>query len=187
MINPFKAQAQVRQIQHDVLQPLYTMYPGQHDSNHEQLLAETGEAIARHKDFIHAVCSSLLVSIIFNVVKLLGGAEQLTRGDFDRFTSYVNDGGIDAMLAMLESNDKDGTFLKELATLPPRVQQNAPLMLARANGLHGDFIRDYFSKAYGSLDATPVELIHNFEQSTAFIARLTVLAQQFLSSNSQES
>lgn len=183
MINPFTAQAKVRQIQRDVLHPLYTMYPGQQESEHEQLLTETGKAIARHKDFIHSVCQSLLVSIIFSVVKLLGGAEQLTREDFDRFTSYVNDGGIDAMLAMLGAEDKDEVFLKELITLPPHVQQNAPLMLARANGLHEDFIRDYFSKAFGSFEATPLKLRDNFEQSTAFIARLTTLAEQSLNRN----
>lgn len=180
MLNPFTAQTKVRQIQKEVLQPLYTMYPGQQNSEHGQLLAETGEAIARHREFIHSVCNSLLVSILFSVVKLLGGAEQLTREDFDRFTSYVNDGGIDAMLAMLAATDKEEVFLEELATLPAHVQHNAPLMLARANCLHGDFIKDYFNKSYGSYQQTPKVLKDNFEQSTAFIAKLTSLAQQFV-------
>ena len=114
MVNPFTAGTKIRKIQQDVLRPLYTMYPGQEAAKFSWLLVETGRAISHHRPFMEEVCRSHLVAIIFKIIKLLGGADQLTEEDFTRFTSYVNDGGIKAMVKMLLSADKEKTFIDEL-------------------------------------------------------------------------
>jgi hypothetical protein len=176
MINPFTAQAEISRIQQDVLRPLYTMYSGQEAAPHAWLLAETGRAIAGHRRYIEEVCSSRLVAIIFKIIKFLGGAEQLTAEDFARFTSYVNDGGLQAMIAMLLAIDKENTFVDELQRLPDHVRANAAPMLAKAKSLHTDFITGFFQEAFGSVDSTPVKLRDNFIRSREFINRLVQLA-----------
>ncbi|MFH0783614.1 MAG: hypothetical protein V2B20_16905 [Pseudomonadota bacterium] len=176
MINFFTAQAEIKQIQRDVLRPLYTMYSGQEEAPHGWLLAETGRAIANHRRYIEEVCASRLVAIIFKIVKFLGGAEQLTAGDFARFTSYVNDGGIQAMIKMLLAVDKEQTFVEELHHLPDRVRANAAPMLAKAKSLHTDFITGFFQESFGSVENTPAKLRDNFVRSREFMDRLVQLA-----------
>jgi hypothetical protein len=176
MINPFTAQAEISRIQQNVLRPLYTMYPGQETAPHPWLLAETGRAIAGHRRYIEEVCASTLVAIIFKIVKFLGGAEQLTAEDFARFTSYVNDGGLQAMIKMLLAVDKEGTFVVELQGLPEHVRANAAPMLAKAKSLHTDFITGFFQETFGSVEATPAKLRDNFLRSRDFMNRLVQLA-----------
>ncbi len=176
MINPFTAQKKISRIQQDVLYPLYTMYPDQENTDHTRLLVETGRAIAAHQSFLEEVCCSRLVKVIFKIVKLLGGADQLTEEDFDRFTAYVNDGGIKSMVKMLLSSDKEQTFVYELQQLPAKVRANAPQMLAKSQSLHKDFITGFFRENYGSVKNTPQKLQNNFSKSDDFIAKLTFLA-----------
>ena len=180
VINPFTAQAKISRIQQDVLHPLYTMYPGQENTDHAWLLVETGRAIATHQDYIEEVCRSRLVVVVFKIVKLLGGADQLTQEDFDRFTAYVNEGGIKAMVKMLLSSEKERTFKNELQQLPVNVQNNASLMLAKSKCLHADFINGFFKENYGSLKNTPAKLHSNFLKSNDFIERLSFLASENL-------
>ncbi len=179
MINPFTVQSKIAQIQKDVLAPLYTMSPAFQDGNHDWLLAETGRAIVNHQKFIEDICFSRLVAAVFKIVKILGGADQLSEEDFDRFTSYVNESGIAAMQKMLLAADKDRAFVDELKGLPSDVQKNAARMLAKANTLHTDFIEDYFKKNHGSIGQTPSRLRENFAASTSFISRLTLLAEDY--------
>ncbi len=176
MINPFTAQAEISRIQQDVLRPLYTMYLGQDAAPHAWLLAETGRAIADHRQYIEEVCNSRLVAIVFKIIKFLGGAEQLTAEDFARFTSYVNDGGIQAMIAMLLAVDKENTFVEELRGLPDHVRANAAPMLAKAKDLHTDFIYGFFQESFGSVENTPSKLRDNFAKSREFMHRLVQLA-----------
>jgi len=176
MLNPFTAQAKIRRIQQDVLRPLYTMHPGQATADHPWLLAETGRAIADHRQYIEEVCGSRMVAVIFKIVKFLGGAEQLTEEDFSRFTSYVNDGGITAMIRMLLAADKETTFIEELGRLPGHVRDNAPPMLTKAKSLHTDFITGFFEETFGSMETTPAKLLENFTRSREFMDRLAVLA-----------
>lgn len=178
MINPFTAQAKISRIQQDVLHHLYTMYSGQENTDHAWLLVETGRAIATHQSYIEEVSRSRLVMVIFKVVKLLGGADQLTEEDFDRFTAYVNDGGIKAMVKMLLSAEKEKTFVDELQQLPVNVRANAPQMLAKSKSLHKDFVTGFFKENYGSLKNTPHKLQNNFAKSNDFMARLTLLAAE---------
>lgn len=178
MVNPFTAQAKVSLIQQDVLRPLYTMHPGQEKIEHAWLLVETGRAIAVHQNYIEEICRSRLVAAIFKIVKLLGGADQLTEEDFSRFTAYVNDGGIRAMVKMLLSADKERTFVDELRHLPLHVQQNAPLMLEKSSSLHSDFISGFFKEIYGSVQNSPPKLLDNFSKSEKFIKRLAYLAME---------
>ncbi len=180
MINPFTAQAKVSKIQQDVLRPLYTMNSGQEGAQYDWLLVETGRAISSHQQFIEEVCSSRLVAAIFKIIKLLGGADQLTEEDFTRFTAYVNDGGISAMVKMLLSAKKEKTFVEELKRLPQHIQQNAPLMLERSRSLHSDFINGYFRESHGSVQQTPQKLKENFSKSDDFINRLALLAAENL-------
>ncbi len=180
MVNPFTAQAKINRIQLDVLRPLYTMYSAQEDTDHAWLLVETGRAIASHQSYMEEVCCSRLVMVIFKIVKLLGGADQLTEEDFDRFTAYVNDGGIKAMVKMLLSSDKEKTFINELNNLPVSVRANAPQMLAKSQSLHKDFITGFFKENYGSLKNTPQKLQSNFSKSDDFIEKLTILASENL-------
>lgn len=178
MINPFTAGSKIRNIQQDVLGPLYSLYPGQDEAEHGELLAETGRAISNHQPFIEEVCSSRIVAVIFKIVKVLGGADQLTEEDFNRFTSYVNDGGIEAMIKMLLSQDKEKTFVDELRRLPEHVRQNAPLMLTKSQTLHSDFITGFFRENYGTLENAPQKLKENFSLSDDFIKRLASLAEE---------
>lgn len=180
MINPFTAQAKISRIQQDVLHPLYTMHSGQENTDHTWLLVETGRAIATHQGYIEKVCRSQLVVVIFKIVKLLGGADQLTEEDFARFTAYVNEGGIKAMVKMLLSADKEKTFVSELQHLPGDVQKDAPQMLIKSKSLHSDFITGFFKENYGSLKTTPPKLHSNFLQSNDFIERLSFLASENL-------
>ena len=180
MINPFTAQIKISRIQQDVLFPLYTMHPGQENTDHAWLLVETGRAIAAHQNYMEEVCRSRLVKVIFKIVKILGGAEQLTEEDFDRFTAYVNDGGIKSMVKMLLSSDKEQTFIYELQQLPVKVRGNAPQMLAKSQSLHKDFITAFFKENYGSVHNTPQKLRNNFSKSDVFIAKLTLLALEDL-------
>ncbi len=176
MLNPFTAGSTIRKIQKDVLHPLYTMYPGQDKADHAELLAETGKAISGHHHFIEEVCRSRVVAVVFKIIKLLGGADNLTMEDFNRFTSYVNDGGINAMVKMLLSPDKETTFINELQLLPQNVRQNASGMLEKSQGLHSDFIVGFFNENYGSLENTPQKLLKNFSKSNDFIKKLATLA-----------
>ncbi|MCP4339587.1 MAG: hypothetical protein GY799_12025 [Desulfobulbaceae bacterium] len=180
MVNPFTASAKISRIQQDVLRPLYTMYSGQENIEHSWLLVETGRAIARHQSFIEEVCCSRLVAVIFKIVKLLGGADQLTEEDFDRFTGYVTDGGIRAMVKMLLASEKEKTFVDELQHLPVKVRENAPQMLEKSKSLHKDFITGFFKENYGTLKNTPEKLQDNLSKSNDFIERLTHLAMENL-------
>jgi len=158
------------------LHPLYTMHPEQETSQHEWLLAQTGRVIEKNRKFIEEIATSSLVATVFKIVKLLGGAENLTEADFKRFTSYVNAGGIKAMVIMLLAADKQQVFLTELRNLPLANRKNAPQMLHKSASLHQEFIRKFFKEQYGSLQNTPVKLITNFEKSTEFIIHLATLA-----------
>jgi hypothetical protein len=180
MINPFTAEPKIRKIQQEVLRPLYTLYDGQNEAQHNWLLVETGRAISSHQQFIEEVCRSRLVSAIFKIIKMLGGADQLTEDDFARFTAYVNDGGIQAMLKMLLSANKEKTFVDELKRLPLPIQRNAPLMLEKSKSLHRDFIAGFFKESHGSVKNTPQKLRDNFAKSDEFINRLAYLADENL-------
>lgn len=183
MLNPFTAQAKINRIQQDVLYPLYTMHSSQENTDHAWLLAETGRAIAIHQSYIEKVCRSRLVAVIFKIIKLLGGADQLTEKDFDSFTAYVNDGGIKGMVKMLLSVEKEKTFVAELQYLPGNVQVNAPQMLEKSKSLHKDFITGFFKETYGTSHNIPAKLQINFKKSNDFIERLTLLAAENLRRN----
>jgi len=180
MINPFTAAGKVKEIQQEVLKPLYTMYPEQESTEFSWLLVETGRAISRHQPFIEEVCRSQLVAIIFKIIKLLGGADQLNEEDFARFTNYANDGGIKAMVKMLLSTNKEKTFVDELKGLPVHVRENAPPMLTKSRSLHSDFITGFFEETHGSVEKTPQKLRTNFNKSDEFIGRLAALADENL-------
>lgn len=155
MINPFTLQSQIHRLQHDVMEPLYTMHKGQLGAKHDWLLAVTGKVIEANRSFLEEMSRSSLISTIFAVVKLFGGADQLSMDDFHRFTSYVNEGGLEAMTKMLLAADKEKVFLSQLDSLPPHIQVNARHMLAKSAVLHNDFIEGYLIQQYGSLDAAP--------------------------------
>ena len=176
MVNPFTAGSKVKKIQQDVLRPLYTMHSGQDTAQHSWLLVETGRAISDHQLFIEEMCRSQLVTVIFKIIKFLGGADQLTEEDFVRFTAYVNDGGIKAMVQMLLSADKEKTFVDELKKLPFHVRENASPMLAKSKSLHSDFIIGFFKEMHGSVEKTPQKLRNNFSESDVFIHKLALLA-----------
>lgn len=177
MINIFTIQARISRMQRDVLRPLYSVYPGYEAASHYWLLAETGRAIRLHQEYIESLCRSRLVAMVFKIVKFLGGADRLTEEDFVRFTSYVNDGGLGAMVAMLLAADKEQVFQAELQRLPFHIQRNAPPMLKKSVELHEDFISGFFRETYGSLDRTPAKLRDNCAESRRFISRLVNLAE----------
>ena len=177
MINPFSLQTRIARLQQEVLTPLYTMHPGQAETDHPSLLAATGKVIETHRPFLEEVSRSSLLAGIFAIVKLFGGAEQLSREDFARFTGYVNEGGLQAMVAMLLAADMEQAFLDELRGLPAHVRANASLMLAKSAELHEEFIAGYFRDTYGSQDAAPPKLQENRQRSTTFIRRLATLAE----------
>ena len=176
MMNPFTVGSRIKEIQQDVLRPLYVMYPGQEDADYDRLLAETGRVIGSHQGFIEEMSRSSLLAFIFKIIKLFGGADQLSEEDFNRFTSYVNDGGLTAMVTMLLSEDREQTFVDELAKLDIAIRRNAAPMLAKSRDLHRDFITGFFQETYGSLQNTPQKLRDNFARSDAFIHNLSLLA-----------
>jgi len=178
MVNPFTLHARISAIQQEVLHPLYI---SDNDYSHDWLLAETGRVVAKHKSYLQELCSSRLISAIFKVVKLLGGADRLTVEDFDRFTGYVNAGGLQAMVQMLVAADKEKSFQLELKRLPGQIQANAPDMLQKAKLLHLDFIEGFFKQSYGSLASTPQKLQDNLTLSDRFVDRLILLAQKNIS------
>ncbi len=179
MINPFTLQSKIHRLQHDVMEPLYTMHKEQLGAKHGWLLAMTGKVIETNRSFLEEMSRSSLISTIFAVVKLFGGADQLSMDDFHRFTSYVNDGGLKAMTKMLLSVDKEKVFLSELDSLPPHIQVNARHMLAQSAILHNDFIEGYLRQQYSSVDTTPAKLQDNCRSSTAFINNLAELARKY--------
>jgi hypothetical protein len=176
MINIFTLQSKIQQLQHDVLEPLYTMHIRQEGAGHDWLMAETGKVIERNRPFLEEVSRSSFIAAIFTIIKMFGGADQLSHEDFDRFTGYVNDGGLKAMVKMLSSPDMEQTFLDELDSLPLHIQKNAPLMLAKSAELHEEFIEGYFRQQYGEPGEVPPKLQDNRRKSTAFILRLADIA-----------
>jgi len=92
--------------------------------------------------------------------------------------SYVRDGGLKAMVKMLQAEEKEKTFLAELQSLPTGIQENAQPMLIKSSLLHNDYITEFFTQNYGSLEATPKKLIDNYRKSTSFIEKLASLAKQ---------
>lgn len=173
MVNPFTLYNKISKIQQEVLDPLYI---SQNSYKHEWLLAETGRVVDKHKKYIEELCSSRLIATIFKVVKMLGGADRLTVSDFDRFTGYVNEGGLQAMVKMLVSVDKEKSFQEELKRLPRHVQSNAPDMLQKAKLLHKDFINSFFKQSFGDTKTTPQKLQDNFKSTDDFIGKLVQLA-----------
>ncbi|WP_163339749.1 hypothetical protein [Desulfopila sp. IMCC35008] len=186
MINPFSLQSKISKLQNDVLQPLYTMHSGQEGSRHEWLMAETAKVIERNRPFLEEVSRSSFIAAIFTIVKLFGGADQLSHDDFNRFTRYVNDGGLESMVKMLLSVDKEKTFLDELASLPQHIRENAPLMLTKSAELHDDFIEGYFRQQYGGPGAVPIKLQNNRLKSTAFIQHLADIAEKAWQNESEK-
>lgn len=178
MVNVFTLQSKIAAMQDEVLAPLYTMHADQGKVSHDWLLAQTGRAIANHQRYIEEICRSKLVAAAFKIVKMLGGAGQLQADDFQRFTNYVNDGGIKAMIKMLLAAEKESVFLSELKKLPADIQQNAPAMLTKSAELHSEYIDSYFRRQFGSINNTPPPLRANFTSSTVFITRLATLAKK---------
>jgi hypothetical protein len=180
VINVFTLKSRIAAMQQDLLAPLYTMHDEQETVSHDWLLVLTGRAVARHQHYIEELAASKLVAAAFKIVKLLGGADQLQADDFQRFTGYVNDGGLRAMVKMLLAADKEAVFLRELQGLPRHIQANAPAMLTKSAQLHGDFIRGFFRRQYGHARNAPEKLQNNFLLSETFIKRLAALAGQNL-------
>lgn len=179
MINPFTIKAKISKLQEEVLTPLYTMHAKQENMDHSWLLVMTGRVIESNRGFLEELARSSLVATVFKIVKLLGGAGGLTEEDFIRFTSYINDGGLKAMVNMLLAADKEKTFIAELGELPPAISQNASSMLTKSASLHKDFITSFFQRQHGGYQTTPAKLRQNFENSQTFILRLATLAKKF--------
>lgn len=177
MINPFTIQSKISKLQQEVLLPLYTMHPDQEKTEHEWLLVLTGRTIENNRPFLEEIAQSSLVAAVFKIVKLLGGAEELTEADFARFRSYVNAGGLKAMVKMLLATNKTKAFVTELRQLPLSNRQNAHQMLTKSAVLHQQFITGYFKEQYGNIQATPAKLVANFEKSTEFINSLAIIAR----------
>ncbi|WP_136805159.1 hypothetical protein [Desulfosediminicola flagellatus] len=178
MINPFTIHSKISKLQQDVLLPLYTMHPDQEKTDHEWLLVLTGRVIENNRPFLEGIAKSSLVAAVFKIVKLLGGAEELTDTDFNSFKSYINAGGLKAMVKMLLATDKYNSFRSELRQLPLSNRQNAHQMLAKSALLHQQFITEYLNDQYGSITATPAKLVSNFEKSTEFINSLAAIAHE---------
>ena len=178
MLNPFTLQAKITKLQKDVLEPLYTMHEDQEKAEHSWLLHRTGQVIEKNRLFIEDLSQSLLITVAFSIIKILGGADNLSNEDFDRFSSYVRDGGLKAMVKMLLSADKEQTFIAELLSLPTEIRQNAPAMLTKSAALHDEYMTAYFKQNYGSLKSTPKKLLDNSQKSTEFITRLADLARK---------
>jgi hypothetical protein len=184
MINPFTISAKISRLQQEVLRPLYNMHSEQESAQHDWLLVLTGRVIEKNRLFLEDIASSSLVAVIFKIVKLFGGADELSEADFDRFTAYVNAGGLKSMVNMLLAADKQQTFLTELRKLPLANRENAQPLLKKSAELHEDFIKGFFVEQYGSLQKTPPKLIANFEKSTEFILQLADLAGKELKNTS---
>lgn len=174
MINVFTLPGKIKDIQLDVLGPLYIDHSHQ-DKDHDELLRFTGKSIGMHKVFIEDVCKSKFIKIVFKIVKALGFADDLSHKDFDHFTSYVNDGGLDAMLNMLKCVDMDKAFVEELNMLPRHVQRNAPHMLERASNLHWNYVHTYLQDRHNNV--IPDILLKRLRLSDHFIKRLVKLAK----------
>lgn len=177
MINPLTLYSKIKELQADVLEPLYTNHTSQ-DKGHEELLRLTAKRIIPHKLFIEEIFRSTFVKVAFTIVKALGFADQLTNDDFARFTNYVNDGGIDGMLNMLKSADMELAFMEELGKLPSHIQLNAPIMLDKARSLHHDFITGYLHDIYGPTQDIPPVLLLRERETDAFIDTLSKLAHK---------
>lgn len=177
MINPLTLYSKIQQLQLDVLGPLYIDHTNQMKT-HDELLRFTGKSIEPWKGFIEDVFNSTFVKLAFKVVKALGFADQLTKEDFQRFTNYVNDGGLDAMLNMLKCVDMEKAFMEELAMLPPEIQLNAPIMLEKARVLHQDYILGYLQKKYGPAKFIPSILLRRQRETDEFIEKLAKLAHK---------
>ncbi len=178
MINPFTLQGKIEQLQSDVLGPLYTMHNEQGIANHDFLLSQTGQVIEANRPFIEELSGSRIVATAFTIIKLFGGADQLSNDDFNRFTSYVREGGLKAMVKMLLSVKKEEVFVTELHSLPNHIQKNASLMLEKSATLHDGYIRKYLINSYDTIEASPAKLQENWKKSTAFILRLAELAKR---------
>lgn len=178
MINPFTLQHKIHKFQQDVLGPLYTMHQNQKNAEHDWLLVQTGKVIDENESFLVELSRSSLVATVFAIVKFFGGADELSNEDFNRFTSYVREGGLKAMVKMLLTEEKEKTFLAELQRLPTHIQKNAQSMLSKSSLLHENYVTEFFMQNYSSLEATPKKLIDNCQKSTSFIDRLAELAEQ---------
>lgn len=178
MINPLTLYSKIKQLQLDVLGPLYVDHNKQHEKTHEELLYITGKRIAEDKDFIEDVCKSKFIRLAFKLIHMLGGADGLTVEDFDRFTNYVNDGGLDAMLNMLKSPDMDKAFVEELNVLPRHVRDNAYDMLKKARYLHEDYVSEYLKARYGTVNNIPSILLQRLNETNNFMDGLVVLAKK---------
>ncbi len=178
MINPFAVAGKITTIQQEVLAPLYGTSAQYEDTPFALRLAETGRVIDRHQQFFEEVSRSSLVAMIFKIIQMFGGADGLTEQDFSRFTSYVNDGGLQAMIAMLKSDNMEKTFVDELTKLASHVLENAPPMLEKSRELHQDFIQGYLSDEYGSFAQSPKRLQQNFLLADEFILRLAELSRK---------
>jgi hypothetical protein len=176
MINPLTLYSKIMRMQKEVMKPLYGNHPSYAHVNHDKLLLLTGKAIAPHVALIHEVCSSPFIAVYFKCIKLIGGAPQLTEDDFERFTNYVKDGGLEAMLRMLEAEHKFNTFSDELAVLPQRVRDNAELMLTKSKVLHTDFVIAYLRK--NNDGPIPEVCTNRVLQTNAFIDRLMQLSRR---------
>jgi len=176
MINPFTLKSKIETIQNHVMDPLYGEYSLNTDHTHKQLLHFTGIAISLHTDYIEELSKSSFVKLIFNVLNIIGGVKRLGVYDFERFVNYVNNGGINALLNMLSSDDMEKSFLNELDRLPRHIRDNAHIILLKSKELHSDYVTSYFESKYGS-DPVPSKLMKNFVLTDQFILRLSELAK----------
>jgi hypothetical protein len=176
MINPLTLYSKIMRMQKEVMKPLYGNHPSYAHVNHDKLLLLTGKAIAPHVALIHEVCSSPFIAVYFKCIKLIGGAPHLTEEDFERFTNYVKDGGLEAMLKMLEADDKFKAFSDELAVLPQRVRDNAELMITKSRVLHSEFVISYLHK--NNAGPMPEVCAERLLQTNAFIDRLMQLSRR---------
>jgi len=173
MINVLTMYFKVQSIQEQVMSALYTRNSYE-DAEHKVLLKYTGQNIMEHKEYINDVCRSSFIRGCFNIIKKIGGCPDLTIEDFDRFTNYVKDGGLDSMWFMLKSENQEEAFVDELDRLPKRVRDNAHAMLTKARALHEDFVTAYLYNKFPQ--SIPGILIQHFNDTNAFLARLVALA-----------
>lgn len=177
MINPLTLYSKIMKIQKEVMLPLYGNHPGYVKVDHDILLKLVGKRIEPHVEFIHELCNSKFIAVAFKFIKLIGGAPQLTEEDFERFTNYVKDGGVEAMLVMLDADDKFKAFSAELERLPQRVRNNAELMLTKSKVLHEEFVEEYLRKEYKTVKNASVPL-RRLAETDLFIERLIQLSRE---------
>ncbi len=175
MINPITLYTKITRIQKEVLAPLYTTHSRMKE-DHSILLEITGRSIMEHESYIEDVCNSKFIRLCFNIIKKLGGCKDLHIDDFDRFTNYVKDGGLTAMMVMLKSNDKEQAFVDELDKLPKRVRENAHAMLLKSRWLHEDFVTEFLTKEYGAFEVVPDILTEHLKLTNLFMDGLIELA-----------